>query len=361
MPVSRIIFWQPFASPHQEAFLEAVAEQFPGEVILGVERDLPPERVAQGWQRPNHKKVRVVDISVLKNHAWLANYRDADSLHVFTGFFSHPLVWSGFRKLASSEAKLAIYSEAPEQPLLTGWIKLLRGRLLARRWESRFEFVLAIGGVGCQFFQAIGFPNEKTVPFGYYLNVPPLSADRPVREDDGVVRFISAGQLIYRKGIDLLIKACASLPASGWRLDIYGDGPDRRSLDRLTARLRFGSRITFHGSVTNIIVQQALAMADCAVLPSRFDGWGALVNESLACGTPVICSSKCGAASLIETAECGAVFPSCSIAMLGERLREAAQAAQVSRERRKHVHAVAASRMSGQAAAAFFREVITHG
>lgn len=149
MPVSRIIFWQPFASPHQEAFLEAVAEQFPGEVILGVERDLPPERVAQGWQRPNHKKVRVVDISVLKNHAWLANYRDADSLHVFTGFFSHPLVWSGFRKLASSEAKLAIYSEAPEQPLLTGWIKLLRGRLLARRWESRFAFVLAIGGIGC--------------------------------------------------------------------------------------------------------------------------------------------------------------------------------------------------------------------
>jgi hypothetical protein len=44
LKINRIIFWQPFASPHQEAFLEAVAEQFPGEVILGVEQELPAEQ-----------------------------------------------------------------------------------------------------------------------------------------------------------------------------------------------------------------------------------------------------------------------------------------------------------------------------
>jgi hypothetical protein len=40
LKVDRIIFWQPFASPHQGAFLEAVAEQFLGEVIRGVEQGL---------------------------------------------------------------------------------------------------------------------------------------------------------------------------------------------------------------------------------------------------------------------------------------------------------------------------------
>jgi hypothetical protein len=33
LKIDRIIFWQPFASPHQEAFLEAVAEQFSGRIF----------------------------------------------------------------------------------------------------------------------------------------------------------------------------------------------------------------------------------------------------------------------------------------------------------------------------------------
>ncbi len=300
MKIDRIIFWQPFASPHQEAFLEAVAEQFPGEVILGVESDLPPERIAQGWRKPEHKRVRVVNISNPENHAALASHRGPDSLHVFTGFFSHPLVWSGFHKLKSSQARLAIYSEAPEQPWHTGWLKRLRGRWLAARYAKRFAFVLAIGGVGCEFFQRIGFPQEKIVPFGYFLAVPPLPAVEKVRPTVDVFRFISAGQLIHRKGIDLLLKACSTLPKSGWHLDIYGDGPARRPLEQFAARLGLDNRITFYGMVPNDTVQKAIAAANCAVLPSRFEGWGALVNESLSVGTPVICTSRCGATSLLS-------------------------------------------------------------
>jgi hypothetical protein len=33
LEIDRIIFWQPFASPHQEAFLEAVTEQFSGRIF----------------------------------------------------------------------------------------------------------------------------------------------------------------------------------------------------------------------------------------------------------------------------------------------------------------------------------------
>lgn len=302
MSIRRIIFWQPFASPHQEAFLEAVAEHFSGDVILGVERsNLPLERLAQGWREPKHVRVRVIDISKPENHSVLAGHRSAETLHVFTGFFSHPLVWAGFRKLASSQAGLAIYSEAPEQPFLTGWIKRLRGRLLAARWSKRFAFVLAVGGVGCAFFERIGFSREKIVPFGYYLSAP---AATPAHRDKGEpFRFVFAGQLIRRKGVDLLIEACRSLPREGWQLDIYGAGPERPSLEKLTARLRLAHRITFHGMVQNDAMESLLKQADCAVLPSRFDGWGMLVNESLAAGVPVICTSQCGAASL--PVECG--------------------------------------------------------
>ncbi|NBT12381.1 MAG: hypothetical protein EBS56_02130, partial [Planctomycetia bacterium] len=83
-----------------------MAEQFPGEVILAVEQDMPPERVAQGWRKPVHKLVRVIDVSSPSNHAALTTHRGSDSLHVFTGFFSHPLVWAAFHALKSSQARL---------------------------------------------------------------------------------------------------------------------------------------------------------------------------------------------------------------------------------------------------------------
>jgi glycosyltransferase involved in cell wall biosynthesis len=354
---SQIIFWQPIASPHQEAFLESLAERFAGEVILGVEQSFPAGRRAQGWQQPTHTNVNVVDLSTPANRAALVAHAGPSALHVFSGFFSHPLVWGGFRALAASQARLAIFSEAPEQTLATGWLKQLRGRALAARWARRFAFVLAIGGVGCEFFSRIGFPREKIVPFGYFLDVPPLPAPSSARPQADDVCFVSAGQLIRRKGIDLLVRACAGLPADGWRLDIYGDGPERRRLEQLVRSLRLANRVVLHGVVSNDTVRAALTQADCAVLPSRFDGWGMLVNESLAAGTPVICTAHCGAAVLVESARLGSVVPA-SAASLRAALSQACVRGTVPQRDRTANHADASARMSASWAAARFEALL---
>jgi len=365
--VARIVFWQPIDSPHQEAFLEEVGRQFPGEVILGVERSLPPDRASQGWREPRHDHVAVVDVSIAANHALLASHATDDSLHVFSGFFSHPLVWSGFRRLAGSEARLAIYSEAPEQPLLTGWLKRLRGRVIARRWAGRFAFVLAIGGVGCEFFERIGFPRDRILPFGYFPVVPPLPTVDAARENDSPVRLISAGQLIRRKGIDLLIEACALLPDAGWRLDIYGDGPERTRLERLVARRGLTDRVAFRGAVPTAVVQESLAGADCAILPSRFDGWGMLVSEALAAGTPAICTDRCGAAVVAAIAAwrdaAGSPPPLVvarpAVAALAAAVRAATAAGPVSDARRRAIRAGMEPLAPSAAAGRFLDAVLT--
>jgi glycosyltransferase involved in cell wall biosynthesis len=364
-PRPTIIFWQPIASPHQEAFLEAVAERcaaaYGAEVILGVERDLPPERSAQGWREPRHKHLKVVDVSVPANHAALAAHATAASLHVFSGFFSHPLVWAGFRRLAPSPARLAIFSEAPEQQWQTGWLKRLRGRVLAARWARRFAFVLAIGGVGCEFFRRIGFPKEKIVPFGYFLDVPPLVEPASDRASDGFVRFMSAGQLIHRKGIDLLLRACGTLPATGWRLDIYGDGPERTRLEQVSRSLGLADRVAFHGVAANDTVRSALAEADCTVLPSRFDGWGMLVSESLAAGTPVICTAACGAAAIATDEQSSRVVPAGQVAPLTAALAAAMARGSVQPQLRIVIHAKASQHASADQAARRFMEAAFHG
>lgn len=355
MSTRRIIFWQPFASPHQEAFLEAVAEQFAGEVILGVERpDLPAERVAQGWRTPKHVRLRVIDVSKPANHAALASLGSSESLHVFTGFFSHPLVWEGFHTLAPSQARLAIYSEAPEQPLLTGWLKRLRGRILAWRWSRRFAFVLAVGGVGCDFFRQIGFPTSAIKPFGYFF-APPAPCMPAARLQGEAFRFVAAGQLVPRKGIDLLIDACTLLPAVGWHLDIYGGGPDRSRLSARAAHRGLSSVITFHDTLANEHLAAQVAGADCVVLASRFDGWGAIVSESLGLGTPVICTDTCGVAAVVGTHPSFRSFTCApTITGLGNALQAALRAGGVSAADRSLIQADAHKVLSPSLAAARF-------
>lgn len=303
----------------------------------------------------------MIDISIPANHAALAAYATPSTLHVFSGFFSHPLVWGGFRALAASQARLAIFSEAPEQTLATGWLKQLRGRALAARWARRFAFVLAIGGVGCEFFSRIGFPHKKIVPFGYFLDVPPLPAPSSARPQADDVCFVSAGQLIRRKGIDLLVRACAELPATGWRLDIYGDGPERRRLEQLVRSIGLANRVVLHGVVSNDDVRAALSQADCAVLPSRFDGWGMLVNESLASGTPVICTAHCGAAVLVESARLGSVVRANRVAPLAEAVSQAVARGRMPKDTRVFINAHAADYASAERAADRFLEVLRRG
>jgi glycosyltransferase involved in cell wall biosynthesis len=337
----RIVFWQPIVSPHQYDFLEALSAAVPGEVILAAESGLPTERVLQGWRPSPHEKVRVVDVSTAEGFKTLVAHCGADSLHVFSGFFSHAIVWRAFRLLSTSSARFAILSEAPEQGPWAGWLKRARGRLLVRRWGSRVDFVLAMGDVGVRFFAAVGFPQEKIGAFGYYLPVPIDPWPAVERDADGIFRFVAAGQLIRRKGFDLLLAALAGVVGRPWRCDLYGDGPLRNELRTLAERLRIADRISFHAPLPNEAIRRAIAGSDCCVIPSRHDGWGMVVNEALIAGTPVVCSDGCGAAAMLDDPEGGTVVPAGRVRPLAEALQRSLSAGKIGISGRRRVHAVA--------------------
>ena len=65
-------------------------------------------------------------------------------------------------------------------------------------------------------------------------------------------------------------------------------------------------------------MQACIAAADLLALPSRWDGWGLVVNEALAVGVPVIASNACGASDLIRQDVNGYVFTSEDAASLRE-------------------------------------------
>jgi len=337
----RIVFWQPIESPHQHDFLEALAAVVPCEVILAAESSLPVGRVEQGWRHAPHERVRVVDVSSTEDFDALVAHRGPDALHVFSGFFSHRIVWRAFRQLSTSAARLGILSEAPEQGPWTGRLKRARGRWLIGRWGRRVEFVLAMGSLGRRFFESIGVPRGKIGNFGYYLDVPTAPWPRGEEEADGVFRFVAAGQMIRRKGLDVLIAALAGIDRNGWQCDVYGSGPLERGLRRQAELARLADRVRFHPPMANREVRRAIAAGDCCVVPSRHDGWGMVVNEALIAGTPVVCSDGCGAADMIDDPAAGEVVPAGRVRPLAEALQRRLSIGKIDRDFRVRVHAVA--------------------
>jgi glycosyltransferase involved in cell wall biosynthesis len=107
-----------------------------------------------------------------------------------------------------------------------------------------------------------------------------------------VVRLLSVGALVPRKGFDVLIAALATLADLPWRLTIAGDrGRDSKTaaqLDADIARFNLGDRVAVLGAVPPGRLDELYAGADLFVLASRFEGYGMAYAEAIAHGLPVV-------------------------------------------------------------------------
>ena len=123
------------------------------------------------------------------------------------------------------------------------------------------------------------------------------TADAAGSQADGRLRFLYCGQLIERKGVDLLCRAFIDLLNSGVdaSLTLAGEGPLRDSLQAMVPAEHRQS-VVFTGFQPVDKLPAIFGQADVFLLPSRHDGWGVVVNQALAAGMPVIATDAVGAA-----------------------------------------------------------------
>lgn len=126
---------------------------------------------------------------------------------------------------------------------------------------------------------------------------------RPARRRTEPPVAVCAGRLLPWKGVRLALAALRRSEAACWRLDVYGDGPDRARLHRLTARWCLDERVRFHGSRPRAEVGEALARADVLLFPSIHEAAGWTVAEAVATGCPVIAFDQAGPATLIASGD----------------------------------------------------------
>lgn len=118
------------------------------------------------------------------------------------------------------------------------------------------------------------------------------------------------GNLVPTKNVALLLRAYARMRASiPMPLTLAGDGPLRTSLTSLAATLGIGDSVHFVGVQSRREVADLMARATALVLPSLSEGWGVVVAESLASGTPVVASRVGGIPEIVGSDDGGILVP----------------------------------------------------
>lgn len=315
------IFWQNIVSPHHSFFLRNLASKH--SVLLIVEKLVDEDRLNQGWELPNLGQVEILVLKYISSSR-MTEIFNLDAHHLFSGILSYPSISIYFKKLIKTR-KVSIISESPIQIGLMKFLRFSKYKFLAYKYNKHISNIFAMGDLGVKWFERSGFSKGKIHRFMYTVELQNdvFIRDLYIKENE-MIRFTYIGQIINRKGISELIGSLHKIGDCNWTLNIIGDGSEREKLIKLIHLYNLESKVFFRGVISNTdATKYLLTSTDYLILPSRFDGWGAVVNESLACGVPAIVSNMCGSASLITSNSWGYIYKqgdACQLSDIIERL-----------------------------------------
>lgn len=147
----------------------------------------------------------------------------------------------------------------------------------------------------------------------------PLSFSPQVQSSLSSKRIIAAGRYVYQKGFDLLLHAWAIVEqqCSEWELVIFGAG-DRTPYERLSSELLL-QRCSLNGPTADI--EKEYLNSSLFVFSSRFEGFGMVLIEAMACGLPVVSfACPCGPRDVVQDGVNGYLVENGNVGQLAERL-----------------------------------------
>jgi len=321
--VRKFITWQPVLTDHQAFTFHELARQVGAPAIAYVMTMEDATRQAQGWA---DTQVSSVERRLIpKRRTLFYCYRQLlghrKDVHIFGSAFQEPKMMGCLLLAMWLGVEFYLVSE-PYSPVAQGYFSdgaKLAGRFkaLARPFvyrayalilKQKIAGIFAISKLAVAQYQAAGIAPAKLFSFGYFVPSIADAVTHPVQSSNTqelALRIVFVGSLIARKGLDILIQAVRSAQMMGHDifLDVFGPG-DPKAFSFEGEQVRYCGRIPFGKT------QEVVASYDLLVLPSRYDGWGVVVNEALCAGVPVVCSDHVGAGVVIDKFGAGAKFSS---------------------------------------------------
>jgi len=140
--------------------------------------------------------------------------------------------------------------------------------------------------------------------FEYIPNLVNLEKFHCKKEDREKKELISVGKLDFNKNHSMLLNALKFLPEDVC-LTIVGDGVMQNSLEKQIQVLGLEKRVRLLGSLKNEELPEIYQKSDIFVLPSRYETFGIVLIEAMACGLPVVATRCQGAESIVTDERLG--------------------------------------------------------
>lgn len=325
----RIYLWEYAVSPHLGNILKGMAE-YGYEAYYVVHALTYTDRKAEGWESSYLPGVEILQPQNSSQMNDIIASSSPDDIHICAGLRGNDHVQSAVAELKAAGRRFIVFMEGIDERSPARYLKRPLYRTLFFQNRLQLEGILAVGAETPRWVGARGVPSFKIFDFAYFLD-PPLSANKQAHPLVGV-RLLFVGSLIARKRVHLIVQSLRSLP-SNVTLDIVGDGPLRNELSTLSEAFTPG-RVIFHGTRPMSEIAKFMASADCLVLPSEHDGWGAVISEAMLAGTPVVCSDSCGASVIVRASGRGQIFQTFARNACSEALRAQVAAGPISARER---------------------------
>ncbi|MDF7826690.1 glycosyltransferase family 4 protein [Pontiellaceae bacterium B12227] len=321
-------------SHYQSAFFQALERRDDVDLRVGYFNGASQDRAAEGWKNDYaFKDYEFCVESGATPDALVESVADwNERIHIISGYFSSELIeW-----FCEQNATWCHWSEMPgirladllhfRMPLF----RLLNPLMLSCKRKEGLQIknhALCAFGQGVlarRAFKQMGVPNEMISDL-YYVPEGLESAEpsaQMVEFAKGRKIFLAVGALCRRKGIDVLLKAFALQKTEDWCVVFCGLDRASGVYQALARKLGIQEQVLFLGAYPVERIAEVYTAADVFVLPSRFDGWGAVLNEAASLGVPMIGTDLCGGAwHIIEEGQSGYRVRAGSVYSLAGSLR----------------------------------------
>lgn len=214
---------------------------------------------------------------------------------------NHPSLFLLNRRLKKSLAGpiVAIVHNLRSSEKYPGWQKYLL-RKIEKRYLSTVDAYIVNS---LTTLEAVNQLVGTTKPFvvarpGKDHVRPNITEDHIIKRvrSPGPLRILFVGNVIFGKGLHILLEALGSLSSGDWRLDVIGSSdinePYVESIMRQITKYKLQDEVNLLGSLSDQPLDKAFTNGDILVVPSMYEGFGIVYLEAMGFGIPCIATTS---------------------------------------------------------------------
>lgn len=306
----KLLLWENIPSIHHQGFIKALIDKNIDIQVRYFEK-FHNERKKQKWNIDLIDGVeKCIDDDVETALKTVSNWKER--IHIIPGnsykfindllevFIKNNVKWIHW----SERSGIRLMKKLHYNEILFNLLHPLSVKIKKRKYANLINKyalgVFAQGYLAKKDFKLWGI-DEKKIEYLFYTidtNSYILKEIEDIKNSKRV--FLYIGSLSFGKGIDILLKSFLKIQNENWKLVLIGPDYSNGKYQQFVKNNNINN-VQFLGSKNSTEIINYMKQADVFILPSRFDGWGAVLNEAAFAKKPIISTTQTGGAyHLIE-------------------------------------------------------------